>query len=64
MEFSRLQLPSYFRHFTYFPSLEEKIPSYDCKPILDAYKDYFSCTYSEMRVKSRKAGKFTGGNVR
>ena len=64
MDLFRLQIPSYFRHFTIFPSLEEKIPSFDCKPILDVYKDYFICTYSEMGVKSRKAGKCTGGNVR
>ena len=64
MDFFRLQLPLYFRHFTYFPFLEENIPSFDCKPNLDAYKDYFSCAYSEMGVKSRKAGKCTGGNVR
>ena len=37
VDFFRLKLPSYFRYFTYFPCLEEKIPSFDCKPILDAY---------------------------
>ena len=53
-----------FFDFAYFPSLRDKTPSFDCNPTLDMYYDYFSCTFSEMGVRSREAGKCTSWNVR